>query len=302
VSILSSPQGTPERVWSLVAGVEALGGALERSEAVNLLDPAFIRDGEPVQGEGFAQTLQAATSIGIILADEQNKDLLRLNPSFKGKDFLGFGDWVYDHLVGLESGDKDAVLLQTYAWLAVESDRQKSIAWIHTKTNPALADEADKALPTGADDDGGRRINPTKLTPWRRWLAFLGLMVTIPGSPIELYHPSAESRAAAELTRLTFPQGGEIPADTFLTELSKRLPYFDGGRFFNEVAKRVGHSPNPGQLSPLLSTTLRNLHDEGLIELRIRGDAANVIRLSNDDTHRLQSFHAVVINKDKAHA
>jgi hypothetical protein len=294
MSILSSTQGTPERVWSLIVALSAGGGTLQRSEAADLLNPRFIQDGQIVQDEGFNQTLGAATSLGVVQVDEVDKAILRLNSSCLANDYITFGDWVHDRFISLNSGEKDAVLLQTYAWIAVESHRQNSVRWIQEWTSSDFADAADKALPEGTDDDGNRRINTTKLPSWRRWLICLGLLVPMPLS-IQA-HPAAAARATRELKNAEIQRGTEIPADEFLKVLNARLPYLDGGRMFLEAAKRLEYVPSPRQLSPLLSATLRNLDDEKVIELLIRGDAGNVVRLS-EATHKVQSFHAVVVSR-----
>jgi hypothetical protein len=290
MSILSSTQGTPERVWSLISALSVNGGVLPRSEAAELLNPCFIQGGQIVRDDGFNQTLGAATSLGVIEADQST---LRLNPSCSANDYSAFADWVHSRLVSLDSGEKDAVLLQTYAWMAVESQRTGSVSWVHERANSTFADDADKALPDGTDDDGARRINTTKLPSLRRWLVFIGLMVPMPTSTP---HPAADARAARELRLADVKRGAEISADEFLNVLKLRLPYIDGGSMFLEAAKRVGHTPTPRRLSPLLSATVRNLHDEDIIELRIRGDAGDVIELS-DTPHRVKSFHAVIVTR-----
>src|SRR3546814_15743377 len=82
------------------------------------------------------------------------------------------------------------------------------------------------------------------------------------------------------------------------TRTDTLFPYtalFRSGRMFLEATRRLGHAPAPRRLSPILSAALRNLHDDGLIELRLRGDSGNVMRLASDQTHKLQAFHAVVV-------
>src|SRR3546814_1747941 len=91
----------------------------------------------------------------------------------------------------------DVCSSETFAWLAVEADRQGAAGWINEWTNDAFADAADQALPEGADDDGDRRINKDKLPSWRRWLMCLGLMVSLP-LPSQLY-PLADGRLIREL-------------------------------------------------------------------------------------------------------
>jgi hypothetical protein len=294
MSLLASTQGTPERVWSLLSVLAANDGSMSRAEAADWLNPGFTRGGEVVSEKptAFAQTLGAATSLGAI---EVEKGMLRLNPSCSVDSYAAFCDWVHQALILLSSSEKDAVVLETFAWLAVESDRQGSIGWVHDWTNDAFADAADRSLPEGADDDGDRRINKDKLPTWRRWLVSLGLMVPLPTSPQP--HPLADGRAMRELARADIPVGQEIGADVFVAALATRLPYLDGGRMFVDAGRRTGHTPTPYQLSPLLSATLRNLHDEGAIELRLRGDAGDVTRLTHDPTHKVQAFHAVMMKE-----
>src|SRR3546814_15447392 len=88
---------------------------------------------------------------------------LRFTPAGCVTSYATCCDWVHDTLIGLGSADKDAVVLETFAWLAVEADRQGAAGWINEWTNDAFADAADQALPDGADDDGDRRINKDKL-------------------------------------------------------------------------------------------------------------------------------------------
>src|SRR3546814_527710 len=79
MSLLSSTQGTPERVWSLVSVIAGNGGALCKADAAAWLNPGFTRNGESVQEKptAFGQVLGAATSLGAVEADAA---MLRLNP------------------------------------------------------------------------------------------------------------------------------------------------------------------------------------------------------------------------------
>src|SRR3546814_5684360 len=132
MSLLSSTQGTPERVWSLVSVIAGNGGALCKADAAAWLNPGFTRNGESVQEKptAFGQVLGAATSLGAVEADAA---MLRLNPSCCVASYAAFCDWVHDTLVALDSADKDAVVLETFAWLAVEVDRQGAAGWIRSE-------------------------------------------------------------------------------------------------------------------------------------------------------------------------
>lgn len=292
MSLLSSTQGTPERVWSLVQAIAASGGSLDRDDAAKWLNPGFLKDGQVVaeNPSAFAQVLGAASSLGAVSADGGR---LNLTCPSEIKRFPDFCDWVHQVLASLNSTEKDAVLLETLAWVYVECDRQRSTLWIHDFTEDGFADAADAALPDGEDDDGQRRLNRTKLPSWRRWLLSLGLMSELPGGPRP--HPLSDGRAARELARPEFRKGVEFLAKDFLAALGARLPYIDGGRMFAEAARRMSHSVAPERLSPILSATLRNLHDDGTIELVVRGDAGDLTRLSPDSAHAVDAFRAVIV-------
>jgi hypothetical protein len=67
VTVLGSPQGTPERVWSLVAGLAALGGETDRQTFDALLNPGYMKDGVSVRANDIlaANALGAASSLGL---------------------------------------------------------------------------------------------------------------------------------------------------------------------------------------------------------------------------------------------
>src|SRR3546814_8755062 len=95
MSLLSSTQGTPERVWSLVSVIAGNGGALCKADAATWLNPGFTRNGESVQEKptAFGQVLGAATSLGAVEADAE---MLRLNNSCCVASYAAFCDWVND--------------------------------------------------------------------------------------------------------------------------------------------------------------------------------------------------------------
>ena len=78
MSVLSSPQGTPERVWSLVAGLSALGGECDRQTFDSLLNPGFMKDGVLVRAKDSlaADALGAASSLGLIKAGREMAALI----------------------------------------------------------------------------------------------------------------------------------------------------------------------------------------------------------------------------------
>lgn len=293
MSILSGPQGTPERVWSLVSLIAAHDGQIDKVEASEWLNPGFIRDNQKIaeKAEAFGQVLGAATSIGAVQAEGK---LLVLNSTCPATEMSAFADWCHNQLCALSSDQKDAVILETYAWLAARSLDLRETRWFSFAPSKEFADAAARALPDDKDDDGERRINTSKLAAWRRWLRFLGLMEELPLT-VSKPQPSATLRLAKEVANSTLPRDTEIPAEEFLASFRASMPYLDGGRMFAEAMRREEIAAGSRLLSPILSSALRDLHDAGTIELGVLGDLAANVSMTGDSLHRVSDFYAVSI-------
>lgn len=286
MSLLSSPQGTPERVWSLVAGLSAMGGTSSRGAYDDLLNPGYQRDDAEVKAKSSlaADAHNAALSLGLVENDRSQVSLTVLVPS----DLAGFADLVHDRLAALEVDGADTAILGGYAWMAAESDRQGGVEWIYQTGRDAFADQANSGL-------SGKEMNTTRLPAWRRWLAFLGLGVTMPHDRNAPDFPSPASRMVRELIRSDLKADSQLGANEFVTLLARRMPYLDRGRLFNLACQRISHAPSGARLSPLLSSALRELHDDETIRLLPSGDAAERVRLTEDPAHPIDTFTTVIV-------
>lgn len=297
MTVLSSPNGNPERVWSLIAGLQALGGETDRKTFDALLNPGFLQDGRDL----IAQTslandaMGAATSLCLI---ENRRDCISLGEGVDMNSFSEFADHVHKWLVSLESNHSESAILDAYAWVAAESDRQNGLGWIYDWNREEFAQRANESLDSDGSD--GRLINATRLAPWRRWLSFLGLSTVNPISNQPDF-PWPTERLAIEIEQSDLAKGNEVLAKDFIEFVSKRMPYLDRGKSFLQACRRIGHTPATTQLSPLMSCALRDLHDEGVLTLVVRGDATENLRLSSDPAHAIEgAFVSVKINARKA--
>lgn len=286
MTLLSSPQGTPERVWSLVAGLSALGGTLQRATYDGLLNPGFERDGDEVKAKATlaADAHNAALSLNLV---ESSHDQITLSVTAP-QDFIGFADLVHDRLVALESGDADTTILEGFAWIVAESHRQGGVEWIYQSGREEFADKANEGLV-------GKEMNTTKAVAWRRWLTFMGLGITMPNDRNAPDFPSPAARIARELGRSGFPAGTKLPAGELLEVLTRRMPYLDQGRLFMQACQRMAYASTNARLSPLLSTALRDLHDDNTLQLVPSGDAAERVRLNEDSAHAIDAFTSVIL-------
>jgi len=273
-------------VWSLVAGLSALGGTSSRGAYDDLLNPGFERDGAEVKAKATlaADAHNAALSLGLVEIDRNQVSLAVPLPS----DFAGFADLLHDRLAALEADSADTVILGGFAWMAAESDRQGGVEWIYQMGRDAFADQANTGL-------SGKEMNPTRLPAWRRWLAFLGLGVTMPHDRNATDYPSPSSRMERELERSELRVEAQLGANEFVALLARRMPYLDRGRLFNQACQRISHAPIGARLSPLLSSALRELHDDETIRLMPSGDAAERVRLTEDAAHPIDTFTTVTL-------
>lgn len=293
MSLLANTQGSPERVWSLLAGL-ATFGEQSRAELESLLNPGFLKPGlDPVKTVNIRQVIGAASSLGAVEGDRTSA-ATDLNATALSQ--VEMADWMHDVLCGLEPDHKDAVILETYAWLVARSDQAGSMAWMHEMNADTFANAAVEGL-LGMDDDGGVKINKEKVVAWRRWLVFLGLATPLPSPLIPQSQPSPASRLRRELVRAG-AAGTTLGAQEFMAVVAERLPYLDRGRLFLQACERLGRPPSKQRLSPMLSIALRDLEDEGSLEMAQLGDAGGIIQLAEDPAHLTKGFLSVRIAED----
>lgn len=300
MSLLSDTRGTPNTVWALIRLLSSHAGELEREAVWGWLDPLDTRideHGHTKKGNTFDQTLGAAASLGLIESD-RNSNTVRLLVSDPPTDIHGFSDWVHEHLATIPPDDSDSVVLEAYSWFVASCAKEKGTIWIKSLSREQLADKINMALLSDrrtADEEN--RFNTTKLPRWREWIGFIGLGIDMPSTARPTFYPYVTERLEREVKKLTqgFRSDEEISASTFLMALAERMPYIDGGAHFDVAAKRIGWKPTPRQLSIVLSNSLRELHDEGLLELKMYGDTRDAFTLSPDPTHRVESFLTVTL-------
>jgi hypothetical protein len=279
-------------VWSLIAGLAAIGGIAPRVTYDELLNPGYRKGGVDFQAkrELAANANGVALSLNLVQTHADEARLL-INPP---TDFAGFADHIHDHLAGLATGDQDAPILEAFAWVAAESDIRGGIEWVYQSSREEFSDRANSAL--AGEDEGGKPMNTTKLTAWRRWLAFLGLGISLPMGSIPDF-PSPTNRILRELSRSELSPGTVMGAEEFVAWIASRMPYLDRGRLYIQACTRMSHRPADGRLSPLLSTALRELHDEQVIQMSVSGDAVERLRLTDDSAHAINAFTAVCLGQ-----
>jgi hypothetical protein len=302
MSLLSDIQGTPERVWSLLRLMSAVGGSLSVSEIDAWMNPNF-RSGGGMSRETLSpsavppsvtQTIGCAVSLGLI--EMVQKGQYKLSVELP-QSLDGFADLVHGVLAAQADDEPNSVMLEAYAAAVALIEKHGGTSWAN-RTRTDLAGEIDHALRAVDERDGDRRFNSTKYASWARWMIFLGLgrEVPMPGGR-DTFYPYPAERLDRELTLLTdkLPPEQEHDFDAVLIHLSRRMPYLDGGRWLMATAERLGAGLRPRTVTLVLSGALRDLHDDGRLFLATLGDAADAFALGRDPTHPQRSVKTLTI-------
>ena len=298
MSLLTSTQGTPERTLSLLQILAAHDGRLPRGELLSWLDPALGRDVSEVGNSTAAEnTLGSASSLDFA---KPSGGHYVLEANLDVRDLDHFADMTHQRLLTLPEDKADSVVLRAFAYFVARTEQAKSTGWLHSATNKIVADGINKAFPeranTGAE---GRIFNESKMPPFWRWVGLVGLAVNLPGGG---FHPYVAPRLARELAQSCLPRGEEIPLRDVLDVVAERMPYMDGGRLFAVAAEKVGLPAQTRAISPILSTALRDLHEEGLLTLGSRADAAGLVALADDRYSRTKAVQFVTLRAQAADA
>ncbi|QYC11504.1 hypothetical protein [Brevundimonas nasdae] len=263
---------------------------MPREELWTWLNPPYKENGgERPRGSADKQTVSAASSLDLLV---QDGSIYRLGANVLDS-YAAYADEVHDRLVDLAPDHADYIVLETFAWLGLTADGSSS-EWAAAGD---FADRVEEALgdPTAGD---ARRFNSTKQASWRRWISFLGLGSNLPLNQLS-FQPGVTRRLEIELRRAELPYDTPLEIDGVLNTLGQRMPYLDRGRLRSAVAKRCGLMDDPARLSYVMSAALRDLHDEGIIELERRGDAIGYVDLTHDPFHKIQSVLTLTL-KDQA--
>jgi hypothetical protein len=260
--ILNVAQITPHRLHSVVRLLARLGEA-SREELCSLFQPPELIDNQDAVRAvlNAGQTLELwKEHAGKLALAAEPESILPL-PAFRV--------WLQRKLLGVIDPDGDNYLLSMFAaWYAVQG------AQILTFGNKGelAADFNQKIFP----DQEGRAMNPTKISGWEVWAAFLGWgwYGRVRGRTDAVLMPDAYDRLKPLLAELLPTGPRTVPFGAFADRLRVHCPELDGGELFEQCWQACrGGEVRGNRLSLMLSTALRSLDDDRSINLERQADA-----------------------------
>ena len=275
MSLLSDTNHTPQRVFALLRLLDALGGQLEFETIKTWFKPTTFRDTgqrepEDDKHSNIRQMIGAAASLGLVEPAGNNSYRL----SVEVPDSLeAFADLVHDRLASAGNDHPDSIVLEAFAAVLAVTESVQNTSWLDESARDKAA-KIQEAVhrDNNSDDETGLRFNSTKIAPWKRWIIFLGLGISMPKGDL---YPYPAPRLARELGRArigaSFPES--LAMDRFMDLVAMRMPYLDGGRLFRSAAENIRLPPLERKLTRVLSGSLRDLHDDKQLALETIGDA-----------------------------
>jgi hypothetical protein len=137
-------------------------------------------------GERVREVFRVARDLNLLDSDKDEWVSARALPPTRRE----FARHVHAHLRGLPADDPDSVLLRAYAWCVAYTEVH-GVAALVGMTTRDLAREIAAGLGRKSEGDDEKSFNPTKLSAWKDWMAFLGLgWIELPGVPGFVPDPS----------------------------------------------------------------------------------------------------------------
>jgi hypothetical protein len=282
VPVLTPPRALPGLLISLVQFLE-LRGKVPEDELFDLTVPETFRkaDGEGAAQLTFRDTVEVGSRVGLLQAKGSSVSVAAgvnfVDSKHRAEQFL------LDRLLGERNTGKDPFASAE----GPSGDIARTLCWFLD------LDPMDAPIFTGARKENAPQVRLDVLVPnadlvkklsvadaaWNsfaRWASYLGLArgVIIGRSQGILPDPYVAVR------RLVNEFVGKRPAPigVALAKLGDRLPVLGGGRLARQWHEL--HSPDEDRVvSPALAYALFRLHDEGIVQLSLVGDADVVWRL-----------------------
>lgn len=288
MEIINNNQITPHRLHALVRLVPRLRNPNKESLLDLLQPPDLIGN----QDAGKA-VYKAAIRYRLIVEEEYGNGRIALHEDIGNpkniESIEGFRSFMQKRLTGIDNDQEDNYLLNfVTAWYAVQNER---IFRYKKKNDISQHFNADMDPRSQADRlEEGRMFNPTKLNGWLTWASFLGWGWPMTIGKLELLIPDAHNRIQPVLP-LLFPNQEEVPIAQFADNLAKVCPELDGGSLFDKCWQvSRGAETRGNQISLMLSTGLRSLHNSGKIKLIHHADAVDVWQLYPAQGHPLHQI------------
>lgn len=283
MEVINNNQVTPHRLHALVRLIPRLRTP-NRNDLLEMLQPPDLVNSQDASKAVYL----AAVNYRLIWEDENGR--VSLHPDIGKRQNIesptDFRTFMQKRLIGIADENADNYLLNLFtAWYAVQNEdvfRYSKKTGFRERFNEAMDFREESVL------EEGRMLSDEKLNGWLTWASYLGWGWRMKVRSLDLLIPDAHKRLLPVLP-LLLPDSKETSFSQFAERVAEICPELDGGSLFDKCwqASRSAE-PRGNQLSLMLSTSLRSLHDNGKIRLIHYADSADEWQLYPAQAHPFQ--------------
>lgn len=288
--VIAHLSATPNRVYAMLKLLEALEVQNPTpGQLYDLLQPTEMQENKESAKEVYS------VAIGLDLVKKGERDGLHITSDFPSS-YEDFRLRMQSIVLGATRPEENNYLLsQLTAWYAAYNhevltmNRSVVERKFHENLYPGVISQANQT----------RKVQDSSLLSWGLWAQFLGFGREYSFSnEARRLRPNAYKRIRPLLKGFA-TQSGEFTVQHFIDQLAFYCPELDGGIVYNKVYESIySESPSHATLSLMLSTALRNLEVEGIIELIDRADALYTRQLFPSQSYLNRVSH-IRVNSEK---
>ncbi|WP_149847125.1 hypothetical protein [Paenibacillus sp. 37] len=263
---------TPERVRALCQLVEY--APYTKNELLKLLQPPAVNSNESVAADCYSFTLKGK----LIVENDDRKLVSNMAPN-AAQDPVNFRR----EIIRNAHQQPDLVFHRFTAWALGKGQEVMTFKSEKLVSN-FFSDVTSKTKGIGLNnEDKNREYNTTNVKGWMNWASYLGYGFEHKGS--FLVNPALRMKEEL-MFDTSLDKGKWIPIREFMSWLALSVPELDGGIYNEQVYLERNGSQH---LSYALSTGLRSLHSQGVVQLIQTKDAGDVWHLTPSKLHEVSS-------------
>lgn len=293
--VIAHLPATPNRLYAMLKLIEALQGQTITPDLLySLLQPNEVQE----NNSSARDVYNVLVGIGLVKKENMTTESLRILDENLVISYEDFRVTMQSIVLGAKQPEENNFLLsQLTAWYASYNHQVLSMSRadverkFHEDLYPSII-----SSPTQT-----RKIQDAMLLSWGLWAHFLGFGREYSfGTEARQLRPNAYVRIRPLLKRFIIYEK-EFTVQEFIDQLALYCPELDGGAVYNKVYESIhndssAHAP----LSLMLSTALRSLEIDGLIELIDRADALFTRQLFPSQSYLNRVSHIRIISEKVA--
>ncbi|MEV0769606.1 protein DpdG [Nocardia salmonicida] len=275
-ALINTSAPVPRYIWAATRHLLTVRGKRQRKEvARSLLSPSSLFDEGEDKEKTFDKVVRIGTELGIFLEEGEDLVLTAAARALDAADSRLFFDFLRDRVLGQLTASE----LVADPSLTRGKDLVRALCWFLTQPcdvpvdSSTFAGKQQDALPEGLRNPLTNQSRWAFFVFWAPALGFAANSLLQVDGAVALV-PDCSTAVRRTIGSIWAP-GTTVKARVVVDELLRALPVLPGGEFSRAMALETG----PVEVSPVLSWALLDARERGALQLTMRSDAADTVRL-----------------------